>query len=194
MEFDRDEALLSQLLLRNLDSDLDLTLQQRESDAVGLGLGHGISFADIAMDSAKRERIIVNCERRGSESTVTSSHDYSPSSSSFPLPFHQQQHRLTHGSTGSAATLYEPSSPVSPSWKEMALDMPVSQISPPGIVQGHEQHNFPVSSGHEESVYNPPVELELLAELEIINPVPGSQELEDPCSDDDATPRALSPS
>jgi hypothetical protein len=195
VDFDQGEAMLSQMLLRNLDSEMDLSMatqQQRESAAVGLGLGLGIGFADLAMDSAKREKIIMTCERRGSESTITSSHNshsYSPSSPSFLLPPHLQRHRFTHDSTGSATTLYEPSSPVSPSWKEKALELP--PISPVRIVRGQE-HCSPPSPGCNVSVYGSPAPT---TETEMQSPVPEDPNLEqDARSDDDATRHALSPS
>jgi hypothetical protein len=199
VEFDQDEAMLSQLLLRNLDSDLDLTsaaLQQRESAAVGLSLG---GLVDIAMDSVKRERIIMTCERRGSESTVASSdnsHGYSPSSPSFPLPLplHLQRHRFTLESSVSATTLYEPSSPASQEWKEKTLDLPPSPIYPVEIMHGGEQC-LPTHPDGDVLVHDALSELKPVTETaaqspSLVQPVDPSFEQ----SDDDATPRALSPS
>ena len=176
--FDPGEAILSQLLLQSLDNDVDITSvspQQRESAAVGLGLGLGIGFADLAMDSAKRDKIIMTCERRGSESTVGSSHNSHSAHNSLPLspfPPHSQMHRFTLEST---ATLYEPSSPISPSGKDKASDLPLS-----------------TNPSRHTSVQEPPPKQEPQSESETQNPI-SEQPNVIQIKNDHATPRAPSP-
>src|SRR6202044_1702104 len=108
-----------------LDSGMDLATisrQQRESAAINFGLG--IGFSDLEMDDAKRDKIVMTCERRGSESTIASSRDSRSYSQSPPslLLLSPHRNRFTLESTGSAATLYEPSLPATPSWKEKSFE------------------------------------------------------------------------
>ena len=72
-DFDQEEAILSQILLKNLDNQVNLPRERRVSEselvALGLGLGFGKNAEDIPR--AKRKNlVIVTCERRGSESTI----------------------------------------------------------------------------------------------------------------------------
>lgn len=74
-EFDPEEALLSQILLQNLDSQVNLPLERRVSEAELAGLGLGLGFGQDAEDKSRANRdnlVIVTCERRGSESTLAS--------------------------------------------------------------------------------------------------------------------------
>jgi hypothetical protein len=193
VDFDPGEAILSQMLLRNLDSDMNLTMasqQQKVSAAVGLGLGLGIGFADLAMDSAKREKIIMTCERRGSESTITSSHNSHGGCSQLSPPFPHSpklyRQRFTLESTASDTILYEPASPL---WKGKTLDLPPSPVSPAGDAYGQEQGMIPFPS--QDAIIDRPPPLEPTVENTGLGGCRSSEQ--EPRSDDDATPRALSP-
>lgn len=108
-----EEALLAQLLLRNLDYDPEFDAEKRSSAIVGLGLGLGNDLVEYEL---KRDRrIIVTCERRGSESTVDSSASTNCTLLN-GMPIQPTRLRLeststyctTVGTTGSNITLCEP--------------------------------------------------------------------------------------
>lgn len=195
VDFDH-EAMLSQLLLHNLDSGMDLATisqQKRESAAINSGLGIGLS--DLEMDNAKRDKIVMTCERRGSESTIASSRNSHSCSQSPPsLPLSPHRNRFTLESTGSGATLYEPSLPATPSWKEKTFDVPPSPISPGSVFNyGRERHSS-LSPGRNVSVYEPLCEPESSTtnSTKMQRKVPDSKQ--DPRVSDVAKPRPPSPS
>ena len=73
VDLDQEEAILSQILLQTLDSQLNLPRERTVSDSELAGLGLGLGFGQGAQGKPRTKRknlVIVTCERRGSESTI----------------------------------------------------------------------------------------------------------------------------